>query len=95
MQYLSTNNAKGLYKALLLLNNAEECKKFLGDLLTPAEIKEFGNRWKVAQMLDQKVPYEKIAKKTGMSSTTIARIQKWLTKGTGGYGLVLNKLKNK
>lgn len=95
MHYLSTKKAKDLYKAILLLQTEDECKKFLGDLLTPAEIQEFSNRWTVAQMLDKKEPYEKITKATGMSSTTIARISKWLAgtlRGLGGYRLVLNKM---
>ena len=94
MHYLSTKKVEELYKAILLLRNEGECKRFLGDLLTPAEIKEFSNRWKVAQMLDSKIPYEKIEKATGMSSTTIARIQKWLTGKLGykGYQLVLKRM---
>jgi len=66
----------------------------LRDLLTEKEIKEFTNRWKVARMLDEKVPYEKIAKETGMSSTTIARVHKWLKNGMGGYKLILKRLKS-
>lgn len=85
------NNIKDLYKAILALKTEEECKKFLRDLLTEAEIKEFTNRWKVAQMLNKKIAYEEIAKETGMSSTTIARVQKWLTNGMGGYKLVLKR----
>ncbi|MCL5746702.1 MAG: YerC/YecD family TrpR-related protein [Patescibacteria group bacterium] len=95
MDYLSNRSSKSLYKALLSLRTDDECKRFLRDLLTEAEIKEFANRWKVAQMLDQKVQYEKIEKETGMSSTTIARVNKWLTKGKGGYRLVLKRFENK
>jgi TrpR-related protein YerC/YecD len=87
-------NTKQLYKAILFLNNEGEAKKFFRDLLTEAEIKEFANRWKAAQMLNRKVPYGIIAKETGMSSTTIARISKWLNKGMGGYKLMLKRLTN-
>lgn len=93
MQYLETKEAKKLFEAFLSLKNEEECKKFLRDLLTEAELKEFINRWKAARMLNDKIPYEEIAKETGMSSTTIARISKWLTKGMGGYQLVLSRIK--
>lgn len=89
------NNHGDLYKAILSLKNESECKRFFRDLLTEAEIKEFANRWKVARMLDKKIPYERIEKETGMSSTTIARVQKWLTRGKGGYRLILKRLKNK
>ena len=91
---ISTSDRKELYKALLALKNEDECKRFLRDLLTEPEINEFTNRWKVARMLDQKIQYEKIAKKTGMSSTTIARISKWLNNGMGGYKLILERLNN-
>lgn len=85
---------KALYSAILSLKSMEETKKFLRDLLTEAEIKEFANRWQTAQMLYQKVPYYTIAEETGMSSTTIARISKWLNNGEGGYKLMLKKMKN-
>ena len=81
-----------LFKAILALDNLKEAKKFFRDLLTEAEIIEFSNRWQAAQMLDQKIPYTEIEKKTGLSSATIARISKWLNKGMGGYRLMLKKL---
>ena len=84
-----------LLKTVLALKSKNECWKFLRDLLTEAEIKEFSNRWKVARMLDKKISYEGIEKATGMSSTTIARVNKWLTNGKGGYRLMLKKLKTK
>lgn len=95
MDYLLNKDAKVLYKTILCLKNENECKRFLRDLLTETEIKEFTNRWKVARMLNQKIPYEEIEKETGMSSRTIARINKWLINGTGGYKLMLKRLKIK
>jgi TrpR-related protein YerC/YecD len=86
-------NISNLYKAILLLRNESECKKFFRDLLTEAEIEEFANRWHVAQLLNKNVSYEIISKETNMSSTTIARISKWLTNGMGGYKLMLKRIK--
>lgn len=88
-------NTNNLYQAILSLKNEKEAQKFLRDLLTEAEIKEFANRWKVAQMLDSKIKYDVIEKETGMSSTTIARISKWLNTGTGGYKFMLKRIKSK
>jgi len=93
MQYKPSHTEKELFKAILSLKTKEECKKFFRDLLTEAELKEFANRWKVAQMLDKKTQYTKIEKETGMSSTTIARIKKWLINGMGGYQLILGRIK--
>lgn len=81
-----------LLKTILALKNIKEAKKFFRDLLTEAEIIEFGKRWQAAKMLNQKVPYSEIEKETGLSSTTIARVSKWLNKGMGGYRLMLNRL---
>lgn len=92
MHDLKSNDAKALFDALLSLENYDECRKFLRDLLTEAELKEFTNRWKVARMLSKRVPYETIEKETGMSTTTIARISKWLNDGMGGYKLMIKRL---
>ena len=92
MKYKPTQAEKALFKTILNLENQDECQSFLRDLLTETELKEFANRWKVAQMLAKKTDYKKIEKETGMSSTTIARISKWLTGGMGGYQLAIKKL---
>ena len=94
MHYRPTSDEKKLFEAIISMKDASEAKKFLRDLLTEAELKEFANRWKVARMLKEKVAYKEIGNQTGMSSTTIARIQKWLTSGMGGYKLMLKKLAN-
>lgn len=93
MQFNPNRQEKELFHAILALKTELECKKFLRDLLTEPEIKEFANRWKAARMLDQKIDYKTIEEKTGMSSTTIARISKWLTHGMGGYQLMIKRIK--
>jgi len=86
------SKTNSLFEAILFLKNLDEARSFFRDLLTEEEIKEFANRWLVAQMLTQKIPYSNIEKETGMSSTTIARISKWLNKGLDGYKLLLNRI---
>jgi len=81
-----------LFDAVLALKNRDEARRFLRDLLTEQEIIEFGNRWAAARMLNKKVPYKKIESRTGLSSTTIARISMWLKKGMGGYRLMISRL---
>ena len=81
-----------LVKAVLALKNSNEARRFLRDLLTAPELNEFGNRWLAAQMLSQKISYSTIRGKTGLSSTTIASISKWLNRGKGGYRLVIDRL---
>jgi len=84
-----------LFEAILSLKNIDEARRFFRDLLTEKEILEFSKRWKVARMLNQKIPYTKIESETGLSSTTIARVHSWLKRGMGGYRLMLKRLKKK
>ena len=83
---------KDLFRAILWLKGMAEAKRFFRDLLTEEEIIEFGKRWQAAQMLARKTPYSEIVEKTGLSSTTVARVSKWLNRGMGGYKLMLQKL---
>ena len=87
------NNKKteDLIKAILALDNKNEARNFLRDLMTEREIIEFGNRWKAAQMLNDRASYVEIENKTGLSSRTIARISKWLKGGMGGYRKVIKR----
>jgi TrpR-related protein YerC/YecD len=86
-------DADSLFRAILKLNNLSEAQRFFRDLLTEKEILEFAQRWKVAKMLFAGKAYADIEKETGMSSTTIARIHRWLKKGTGGYKSMIKKQK--
>lgn len=83
---------KRLIRAVLSLDSAGQAKRFLRDLMTEGEIKEFSKRFKAAEMLSNKVPYTIIEKETGLSSTTIARVSKWLNDGMSGYKSIINKL---
>ncbi|MCF7820048.1 MAG: hypothetical protein K9M44_01065 [Candidatus Pacebacteria bacterium] len=86
-------STRDLYEAILLIDNLEEATSFFRDLLTEQEIIEFSRRWQAARLLDKKVSYIEISKITCLSSTTIARISRWLKNGCGGYKKMLNKMK--
>ena len=89
-----TKENKRLLEAFLTLKNKDEAKRFLRDIMTEKEIKEFSNRLEAAYLLTKDVQYNAITESTGLSSTTIARISKWLKGSLGGYRLVLNKLQH-
>jgi len=76
------------------LDDKTEVFNFLRDLLSEKEILEFSNRFKVAQMLEEKVSYKNIEKQTKMSSTTIARISKFLNWDNKGYKNAISILKS-
>jgi TrpR-related protein YerC/YecD len=84
-----------LYEAILCMQSVDEANSFFRDLLTETEIREFAERWKAARMLTAKVPYVEITKTTGLSSTTVARVARWVKKGTGGYTLAMKRLERK
>ena len=42
-------------------------------------------------MLSEKISYSEIEKRTKLSSTTVARISKWLISGCGGYRLMIKR----
>ena len=88
----NAKQAKQLIEAFLKIKNADEAKRFLRDLMTIGEIEEFSNRLEAAKMLSEDTQYNAIIEKTGLSSTTVARISKWLKGPLGGYRLILNKL---
>ena len=91
MNWQTKKNTK-LIQAILALETPDEARRFLRDLMTEKEIFEFCNRLEVAEMLEKKIPYSTIEKKTGLSSTTIARIAKWLWGKEGGYRTIFAKL---
>jgi len=76
----------------LALKEDDETRRFLRDLMTEKEIEEFAKRLKAAEMLTEKIPYSVIEKKTGLSSTTVARVAKWLNGKGGGYRTIINRL---
>jgi TrpR-related protein YerC/YecD len=92
MKRWDNKKTEDLMKAILALKTVDEAKRFFRDLLTEQEIIEFGKRWQAAKMLSKKIPYSEVAKETKLSSTTIARVSKWLNRGMGGYKLILKRL---
>ena len=81
-----------LIQAVLALETTNEAKRFLRDLMTKREIEDFAKRFETAELLSQKTPYSEIEKKTGFSSTTVARVSKWLNGDEGGYRTIISTL---
>lgn len=87
--------ARTLSEALLSLESAQEVRKFLEDLCTPAELEAMVDRWRVAQLLDQGYSYRDIREMTEVSVTTIGRVARFMELGAGGYRTALNRIGNK
>ena len=80
-----------LQKAFLQLKTKSDVFSFLRDLLTEDEIVEFSLRFAIAKKLHAWQNYKEIEQKTWASSTTIARVAKFLNGKFGGYRRVLKK----
>lgn len=81
-----------LFTAILSLESVKEAECFFRDLCTTEEIKEMSDRWAIANLLNNKVPYRAIATKLKTSTATVSRVALWLNNGMGGYKSVINKL---
>ena len=91
----SANLADELAKTLLQLRSPDEARALLADLCTPAEIRTLAERWHVARLLDDgELTYREIHEATGVSTTTIVRVARFLRQEDhGGYRILLNRLK--
>ena len=88
-------SVKLLVKAFMMLENEEECKAFLEDIMTTKEILDISQRIVVAKMLSEQAVYNKIAEETGASTATISRVNRSYSYGTGAYKTVLERLNEK
>jgi TrpR-related protein YerC/YecD len=93
----NAEDADTLVSAVLSLKTPEEVKDFLNDLCTPAELRAFYERFKVARLLDEgKMSYREISEVTGASTTTVTRVARFLREMPHqGYRLVIDRLKSK
>ena len=74
-----------LFKAILTLENLDDCYAFFEDLCTISEIQEMSRRILAAKMLRDDFIYSEIAARTGLSTATISRVNRCLKYGSDGY----------
>ena len=84
-----------LAKAFCVPRTVNEMEQFLTDLCTPAELRALSERWHIAQLLDQgQLSYREIQAQTGVSTTTIARVARFLKdEPYGGYRTLIETMK--
>jgi TrpR-related protein YerC/YecD len=90
---LTTKQAEELFEAITSLRTPAECQAFFRDLCTLSELEAMIERFQVAKMVNNDVPYRKAAKEAGSSTATVTRVAHWLHHGMGGYKLVLERMK--
>ena len=82
-----------LCAAFVALENVDECRNFLKDLCTPAELQALVDRWQVVELLEQGLPYRRIHEMTGVSVTTVGRVARFASDGFGGYRAALERMR--
>ncbi len=89
-----TDTYQDLAEALSSVENADVMLNFLVDLCTPAELRALSERWHVACLLQEgALSYREINAQTGVSTTTIGRVARFLREEPhGGYRAVLKSM---
>lgn len=82
-----------LFKAILLLENEEDCYRFFEDICTINEIHSIAQRLQVARLLSEDKTYSEIESITKASTATISRINKCLVYGADGYRRIIERLR--
>lgn len=72
-----------MYQAIASLNTVEECQHFFEDLCSVTELSAMEQRYSVAELLLQDKVYLDILAKTNASTSTISRVKRVLTDGSG------------
>ena len=81
-----------LFRAILLLEDEEDCYRFFEDVCTVNEIHAIAQRLQVAKLLSEDKTYSEIEAVTKASTATISRINKCLVYGADGYKRILKRL---
>ena len=82
-----------LAAAVVAVTDQAEARAFLADLCTPAEVHTLAERWHVAGLLDAGLlTYREIHEATGVSTTTIVRVARFLKQeNNAGYRALLDR----
>lgn len=74
-----------LYNTLIKLTTVEDCKALLEDLCTFKEVEQMAQRVYAAKLFLEGCTYNEIIAQTDISSTTLSRISRTISHGSGGY----------
>ena len=93
MNFYENEDFKLLVKAIVNIEDEQECVSFLDDIMTKKEMADIAQRLMVAKLLSEQTVYNKIVEQTGASTATISRVNRAYNYGSGGYANMLKKLK--
>ena len=70
---MNNQNISEICEIISKLNNSDEMKNFLNELLTESELEDVSQRWNILKMLGNKEPQRNIAKALSVSLCKITR----------------------
>ncbi len=82
-----------LFKAILTLENIDECYSFFEDIFSINELNTISQRLEIVKMIREGKVYSEISAKTGASTATITRVNRSIQYGNGSYDMVFERLK--
>lgn len=83
-----------LFEVLSVTKNPEELSRLMIDLCSPAELEAMAERWRVVEPVMEGKSYRQIHEETGVSVTTVGRVARTVSRGSGGYALIYGRLKD-
>lgn len=89
----NTDNYEFFYRAVLSLNNEDECRGFFDDIMTRSELEAIAQRVKIGIMLLEGQTFSEINTQTSASSATITKVNQRIKHGSGSILNVLTNLK--
>lgn len=89
---INTEAVEDLFSAIMTLENKEEFYSFFEDICTTNEILSIAERLEVAKLLYQNNTYIEIARKTGASTATISRVNRFLGNGNGSCDMIFERM---
>lgn len=92
MENLHNGSKDRLFRAILQLQNVDECYAFFEDICTIKEVNDMAQRLDTAVLLEQGESYQAVAKAVGISTATISRVSRCLNYGSGGYKTAIERL---
>ena len=88
---IKNNNLDELVGVILNIEDKEQLKQFLHDILTPAELRDVIRRWRIIKLLNKGLTQREIAKQLGVSISKVTRGSRVLQ----GDNIVEKLVKNK
>ena len=88
---MHTTSIQELADVLLAIKDRELMVRFLGEIMTPAEIETFALRWESVKLLHRGVPQREISKRLGISLCKITRGSRELKKASSAIRALLDQ----